>query len=409
MQSILLFVIFVITVFRNTNTVVAQWVQTNRPEGGTIISIASDDTNIFIGTSLGVFRSTDNGTTWEIANNGLANIGVMAFAVSGKNLLALNFIKGVFLSTDSGNSWNAVNSGLPITKFYSIASNGTNIFLGTSDGVFLSTDKGISWNAVNDEFTRHRTIQSIGINGASAFIGSNSFVYLSTNNGGSWTSANSGLQGGVVYSFAFNGINIFAATSGNGIFYSSNNGNSWTSVWRNGIVEKIVAHGKSVFAGQYYGGVLLTTDNGNSWTNVNDGLTNLSIHSLAVSGAYLFAVTQNNAIWRRPFSEMTTSVQQTLGQKQSESNIVTNYPNPPNNTTKFTFTLPFAGYISYKVYNTLGEVVATVVENEFPAGNHTVLWDAAIVQSGIYSGCLILHNPLNNGIITESQKFIVMH
>lgn len=408
MESILTAIVFVIAVFQNPNTMIAQWVQINGPEGGNIISIVSNDTSVFIGTSLGLFRTTDYGTTWAIANGGLTNISVSALAASGRNLFAINFIKGVFLSTDNGNSWNAVNNGLPVAKFYSIACNGTNIFLGTSDGIFLSTDNGNSWNDVNDEFTRHATIQSIGINGTSVFIGSKSFVYLSTNNGSSWTSANSGLQGGVVYSFAFNGIDIFAATSGNGIFYSSNNGNAWTSVWRSGIVEKIVAYGKSVFAGQYYGGVLLTTNNGNSWANVNDGLTNLYIHSLTISGTYLFAVTQNNAMWRRPLSEMTTSVQQNLGQKQSELTITTNYPNPTNNITKFTFTLPSTSYISYKVYNTLGEVVATVVDSGFPAGSHIVSWDATVMQSGIYCGYLILQDPLNNRIITESQELIVI-
>ena len=51
----------------------AQWEQTNGPFGGTrISSYAVSGTTLFVGTNgSGVFRSTDNGTSWKTVNTDL--------------------------------------------------------------------------------------------------------------------------------------------------------------------------------------------------------------------------------------------------------------------------------------------------------------------------------------------------
>jgi hypothetical protein len=74
----------------------AQWVQTNGPYGGMIISFAVSGTNLFAGTGDGVFLSTDNGTSWTIVNNGLTSTNVSALAVSGTNLFAGTASAGVW-------------------------------------------------------------------------------------------------------------------------------------------------------------------------------------------------------------------------------------------------------------------------------------------------------------------------
>jgi outer membrane protein assembly factor BamB len=60
----------------------AQWVQTNGPYGGMIISLAVSGTNLFAGIGGGVFRSTNNGTSWTVVNNGLTNTSVLALAMT---------------------------------------------------------------------------------------------------------------------------------------------------------------------------------------------------------------------------------------------------------------------------------------------------------------------------------------
>ena len=94
-----------------------QWIQANGPYGGHVYCFAVKGTNLFAGTAGGVFRSTNNGTSWTAVNTGLTYTSVDALAVSGTNLFA-GTENGVFLSTNNGTSWTAVNTGLTNTSVY---------------------------------------------------------------------------------------------------------------------------------------------------------------------------------------------------------------------------------------------------------------------------------------------------
>ena len=134
----------------------AQWVQTNGPYGGRVECLAASGTNLFAGTYVGVFLSTNNGTSWTEVNSGLTNTNVRSLAVSGTNLFAGTHGGGVFLSTNNGASWTAVNNGLVSPFVYAFAVSGGNLFAGTlgnGGGVFLSTNNGTSWTLVNNGLT----------------------------------------------------------------------------------------------------------------------------------------------------------------------------------------------------------------------------------------------------------------
>jgi hypothetical protein len=66
-----------------------------------------------------------------------------------------------------------------------------------------------------------------------------------------------------------------------------------------------------------------------------------------------------------------------------------NYPNPFNPETVIKFSLPQDARVSLKIYNVLGQVVSTPVDQNLPAGVHSVTWDGkneqgSEVASGIY-------------------------
>jgi len=75
-----------------------------------------------------------------------------------------------------------------------------------------------------------------------------------------------------------------------------------------------------------------------------------------------------------------------------ESNISTpkdfyleqNYPNPFNPSTTIRFSIPSGTSVQLKVYNVLGNEIATIVNDELPAGNYSLDYDASNLPSGIY-------------------------
>jgi len=66
-----------------------------------------------------------------------------------------------------------------------------------------------------------------------------------------------------------------------------------------------------------------------------------------------------------------------------------NYPNPFNPETEIRFFLETERDVRLNVYNSLGQLVKTIVSNVLPAGYHTALWDGSnrdgrLVPSGVY-------------------------
>ncbi len=79
-----------------------------------------------------------------------------------------------------------------------------------------------------------------------------------------------------------------------------------------------------------------------------------------------------------------------------------NYPNPFNPTTVISFSLPKASNVTLKVYNALGQEVATLI-NEFKAAQtHTVEFNASNLASGVYIYKLEAEN------FSVSKKMVLM-
>jgi hypothetical protein len=75
--------------------------------------------------------------------------------------------------------------------------------------------------------------------------------------------------------------------------------------------------------------------------------------------------------------------------KPTVFNLEQNYPNPFNPETVIKFSLPEDSKVTLRIYNVLGQVVNTLVDQALPAGNHSVIWDGkneqgTDVASGVY-------------------------
>jgi len=61
-----------------------------------------------------------------------------------------------------------------------------------------------------------------------------------------------------------------------------------------------------------------------------------------------------------------------------------NYPNPFNISTNIQFSIPKSDFVTLKIYNLLGQEVATMVHEKLKEGSHTVSWNATGFASGVY-------------------------
>lgn len=64
--------------------------------------------------------------------------------------------------------------------------------------------------------------------------------------------------------------------------------------------------------------------------------------------------------------------------------IEQNYPNPFNPTTKISYSLPEASFVTLKVFDILGKEIVTLVYEAKPSGKYEVEFDASQLPSGTY-------------------------
>jgi hypothetical protein len=276
----------------------AQWFLTDGPTGGTVRCLAIGATSLFAGTdSGGVYRSTDNGASWSVANTGLAGKTVSSISVSAERVLALTN-SGVFCSTNSGVAWAA--SGTIGATVSCVAVSGSVCLAGTSGGIYRSTNDGADWSTANTGLA-NTTVQFLTVTGTNTYASTASGVFRSTNYGLSWSTA--GLTGVSVTQLAAAGIRLLAGTT-TGISLSTNQGGSWTTLTVPSTMfsalavsgsDLIVAFFMGVKAGTRF--VDVSTDNGVTWTQKVSGLTDTEVLSFAVNGSNLCAGTRYGGVF----------------------------------------------------------------------------------------------------------------
>lgn len=79
-----------------------------------------------------------------------------------------------------------------------------------------------------------------------------------------------------------------------------------------------------------------------------------------------------------------------------------NYPNPFNPATTIGFSIQGSGFTSLKVFDILGQEVATLVSEELTPGRYEVRWDAGALAGGVY-----LYR-LQSGHFTQTRKLVLL-
>ncbi len=82
--------------------------------------------------------------------------------------------------------------------------------------------------------------------------------------------------------------------------------------------------------------------------------------------------------------------------------LAQNSPNPFNPSTAIAFTLPAQARVRLTVFNALGQEVATLVDDERPAGSHVARWDALNQPSGAY------FYRIESGSFVETKRMMLI-
>ncbi|RCK75842.1 MAG: Cell surface protein [Ignavibacteriae bacterium] len=88
-------------------------------------------------------------------------------------------------------------------------------------------------------------------------------------------------------------------------------------------------------------------------------------------------------VWGK-FDPLVVEVKEISTQTPTTYNLYQNYPNPFNPITKIQFSIPKTSYVTLKVYNTIGQEVIMLVNEEKSPGTYEVALDASNLPSGVY-------------------------
>ncbi|HTY11528.1 MAG TPA: T9SS type A sorting domain-containing protein [Bacteroidota bacterium] len=291
-----------LTILLSISDVQGEWKQL--PVGSTrggLWTVAMAGSNVFSGTSGGIFRSTNNGVTWT----NVSNIYTLCFTLKGSECFAGTEDKGVIVSTDNGETW--VQRDLGFTAYIeALATMDSTIFAGGEGGMFRSTDDGASWTAIENGMSAYQAmVTGLAVDGTRLLATTHDGLMISTDEGDSWANlVSNGLPSGLTNCILIHNSIALEGTP-SGVVRSTDDGISWNSD-NTGLpkvsgsyvpILSLAANQNMIFAGTS-SGLYISMDSGATWNSSNDGLPGNQIFSIAIEDTTLFVATINNGVFR---------------------------------------------------------------------------------------------------------------
>lgn len=381
----------------------------------------------------GVYKTTNGGSNWVNANNGINHTFIRAIGVHPQKrniILAGSFYSGLYRSSNAGLNWDYV-SDVNDTTILAITfdrRSGDTVFVGTATrGVFRSIDAGITWEHLSSDTIQIDALEiTIDPQNSNVIYLMNTVddrVYKSTDLGNTWQLF---FEGNKILSLSvdpFNSNTIYMGAVGenpigDSLYKSIDGGENWEKIIVNDtthIIDDVLidyTDPSKIYIATVTGGVLRSSDAGLHWSELNDGLTSLVVLRLKfheMTTATIFGATNGAAI---------VKIENLTGLNNNELNFISNgiyltqnYPNPFNPTTTIRYDIPEQSFVTIKIYDILGKEIATLVNEEKPAGSYEVEFNTGghsgfsgirELTSGIY------FYKLQAGNFIETKKMVLI-
>jgi hypothetical protein len=104
----------------------------------------------------------------------------------------------------------------------------------------------------------------------------------------------------------------------------------------------------------------------------------------AKDSSYVISGANSSRLFIAKLGYSITGIKQSTEKITDLFSLYQNYPNPFNPTTNIKFSIPQNEFVTLKIYNLLGQEVATLLSEKLAAGTYTYTWDASDIASGIY-------------------------